>query len=130
MAFFNKIAASILIVVYLLSATTTLELLKFPLLATHYYEHREENKNITLFTFLVSHYFVEDNSDKDAARDGKLPFKSNSHFDSGSFVSLTPPVLTNTFIKPTVITGEAFFLQDDSFIPSQYLAAIWQPPRN
>lgn len=126
---FNKIAAILFIAVYTLSTPATSEFLKLPVLAAHFYDHRKEN-NLSLTSFLFLHYVIEDNTDSDADEDRKLPFKSGEQIALLSFISLTPPVVVTGLIKSYTKNNNAFIIRDDFFISSQYLAAIWQPPRS
>lgn len=126
----KKIAAFLLLVIYMLSATATKELMKFPLLAQHFYDHVEENRNTGLVSFLLMHYYVEDGTDKDAAEDNQLPFKSAEYAAVASFTSLAPPAGAEISVNPFITDSHSFATYTDLFLPSQYLAAIWQPPRH
>lgn len=128
--FYEKITASLLLAIYLFSATATRELLKLPVLAEHYYDHRKENKNIGFVAFLIMHYYTEDGTDKDAEEDNQLPFKSAEHAATVSFISLTPPLSIEIVPNPESENNNSFGIRNDLFLPSQYLAAIWQPPRH
>jgi hypothetical protein len=123
------IAAFFLLTIYMLSATASREILKLPLLAEHFYDHIEENRNTGLISFLVMHYYTEDGTDVDADEDNQLPFKSAEYPVSFSFISLTPPSITASLSKPDSENNQSFGMHTELFIPSQYLAAIWQPPR-
>ncbi len=129
MNLFNKITALLLLAIYLLSATATKELLRIPLLAEHYYDHKQENNNTGLIAFLAMHYYSEDGTDKDAKEDNQLPFKSVEYAATFYFISLTPPSFTEHLAKPETETDIYFAILSDLFLPSQYLASIWQPPR-
>lgn len=126
----KKITAGLLIGIYFLSGTVTSELLKLPVLANHYYDHKEEQSGTNLLSFIIDHYSKEDGTDKDAAEDSKLPFKSPESFTGFSAVYMPPPVTFQQIHKPVAVNTTIFFIQDDAFISSHYLAAIWQPPRH
>jgi hypothetical protein len=126
---FKKIATSILLLIYLFSATAIGELFKLPMLVEHYYDHRKENKNTSLVAFLTMHYQTEDGTDKDAKEDSQLPFKSIECAATVAFVSLTPPSFINITAKLERPLLRSFGFYKELFLPSQYLAAIWQPPR-
>lgn len=113
----------------MLSTTAIRELTKLPLLAEHYYAHFEENSQTTLIGFLVKHYCLETGTDKDAAEDSKLPFKSVESIVTAFFISLPPTTITSSLTKFTSCSTVVFFIHNDAFISSQYLAAIWQPPK-
>lgn len=125
----RKIAAFIFLSVYLFTATATMELFKLPALVSHYYDHRDENKFITISTFLIQHYFYEDGTDKDAEEDNKLPFKSLENANSVSLISLSPPNLLEYVHNTKEEINNLFGIYTNQFLPSQYLSAIWQPPR-
>lgn len=120
---------SILLMTYLFSATAIGELFKLPVLVQHYYNHREENSDISLIHFLTLHYQTEDGTDKDAKEDSQLPFKSIEPAATVVFVSLTPPAFINIIANTQQPVMLVFVLYEELFLPSKYLAAIWQPPR-
>lgn len=119
-----------LLAIYMLAGRATSELLKLPILADHFNEHRQLNKNVDLISFLVLHYQVEDGTDKDAEEDKKLPFKSIEYFGTTSFVTIITPLQVNDFLNPYLPAPPFYFTHDDDFVSSQFLASIWQPPRN
>ena len=125
----RKAAAFILSAIYVISSATALEFFKLPVLISHYYDHREENRTVTVSIFLVQHYYYEDGTDKDMEEDNKLPFKSAENTSLVSFVSLTPPVLTASVHNTHKDIRRVFGIYKDQFLPSQYLNNIWQPPR-
>jgi hypothetical protein len=125
----KKIATSVLLLIYLFSATAIGELLKLPMLVEHYYDHRQENTNTSLMAFLIMHYQTEDGTDKDAKEDSQLPFKSMEHAATVAFVSLIPPSFIDITVKPDRPILRSFGIYKELFLPSQYLVAIWQPPR-
>ncbi|MGF2411962.1 hypothetical protein [Ferruginibacter sp.] len=129
MPFLKKISSSVLLLIYLFSATAIGELFKLPVLIGHYYDHREENRSTNLVAFFIMHYQTEDGTDKDAKEDSQLPFKSMEHAATVAFVSLTPPSFINITAKPERPILRSFGVYKELFLSSQYLVAIWQPPR-
>jgi hypothetical protein len=126
----KNIAAAFLIAIYFLSGTVTCELLKLPFLASHYYDHKEERSNTNLLSFVINHYYIEDGTDKDAAEDSQLPFKSPESFMmASSVISLPPAIILYEQEKPVAKNISRFYIRNDVFISTQYLSAIWQPPR-
>lgn len=117
-------------VIYIFSATAIAELLKLPLLVEHYYDHQQENSTTSLMAFLTLHYYSENGTDKDTKEDNQLPFKSLSSATTVSFISLMPPAVSVTILKPERAVNPSFSIYKELFLSSQYLAAIWQPPRN
>lgn len=118
------------IAIYLLSATQLSELLKLPLLAEHYLEHKKENKDLTFIGFLENHYKQGVSIDADYDKDMKLPFKkcNSSVFVTTYFCSFNSnPEISLSFVSEVTENK----ISDYNFIYSSvFLASIWQPPKN
>ena len=130
MHFSKKILASILLVSYLFAATGARELLKLPLMVSHFYDHRGEDKQIGVIAFLIMHYSKENGTDEDSKEDTRLPFNSAECATTLVLVSSTPPDATEIQPGSHAVDSKNFCMQPGSFLPSQYLASIWQPPRH
>lgn len=130
MNFNRKISAFIFFTVYLFTASAAIELFKLPVLISHYYDHREENKAMNLPAFLMQHYFYEDGTDQDVEEDNKLPFKSLENAYSVSFISLSPPDLPEYLTHIYEMSENSFGIYTNPLLPFQYLSTIWQPPRH
>jgi hypothetical protein len=115
--------------IYLFGATPLGELLKIPLLIEHFVEHKSENKSISFFTFLKMHYFNGDPHDADYEKDMKLPFKTISINSTIAAYCYGPNFMFN-LSRPTFayIFKHKFSCITENFY-SNYLNAIWQPPR-
>ena len=72
----KKRAAYIFLGIYLLGATQLQQLLKMPLLLEHYKEHKLDNGNLSLISFIYQHYVGDDGNANDDQKDQNLPFKS------------------------------------------------------
>ena len=124
----KKLISVAILSLYLISATELYQLLKMPLLIEHFIQHREENKSITLFSFLQMHYFDGDKKDADYEQDMKLPFKTHCENAHHTYLALIPQ-------KPTVADKKAhaeprtFLIHKEIFLTSSYLSGIWQPPK-
>ena len=125
----KKIVSFLLLTIYLFSATAVTELLKLPVLAAHFYDHKSKNNNTGFIAFLVQHYCREDGSDKDAAADRQLPFKADIQVAENSFISVNPPGMPHLLPPPVITARFSFRIMNDDCIPSQYLNKVWQPPR-
>ena len=125
----RKIVTVVLLAAYLLPVTAVTELLKLPQLLAHYYDHKAEGNKTGFISFLVQHYFEEDGTDKDAAEDSRLPFKTGEQLLSVMVISVNPP--ESFSIAPVLlpVTEKTYKICNDRFTASQYLDAIWQPPR-
>ncbi|SHE33134.1 hypothetical protein SAMN05444008_101167 [Cnuella takakiae] len=112
-----------------LSATTEFsQLFKLPVLWQHYQEHKEENKDVSFISYLTMHYLNGDAKDADYERDMQLPFKTGSNYQVSSVASILPAPITATE-PPVYYHLSEIVTSDDTFISSQFLSAIWQPPK-
>ncbi|AFK03727.1 hypothetical protein Emtol_2591 [Emticicia oligotrophica DSM 17448] len=122
--------SKLLIVIYLLTATEASQLLKFPLLFSHFTEHQEKDPSMSFGEFLYHHYALDHADDGDAATDNKLPFKSHDHCSS-TFVF--PISIFHTIqlshIKVIISEKKDIFFASSGSILSAYLSSIWQPPK-
>ena len=114
-----------------LSANTAFgEVLKLPMLVQHYLEHTSEEKDVTIFKFLVQHYTEGENHDhrENHNHHDQLPFKAiDSHFSSVVSIAASPSiVISNNTLVVTSIKLPAYSQQSYS---NAYLNSIWQPPR-
>ena len=125
----QKMAASIFILLYLFSAPVTRELLKIPVLATHYKIHSLKDIESGFFTFLLAHYLYEDGTDKDADEDKKLPFKSVTEMNNPGTVSIKPTLQSFTLKEIKFNIRNQFLLTNEKVSHNLFIANIWQPPR-
>lgn len=121
----KRIISILLISLYVISFTEMHQVIRLPLLAIHYVEHRAQSKDLTFFEFLEFHYSTEIAHDD---RDMELPFKDCSHCVAAPSVVLPSfkIELTQHVVARVVEVHAAFYKK---FIPSSYLSEIWQPPR-
>lgn len=115
--------------VYLFSATEMGQLLKMPAFVTHFIEHQQENKEITLWQFICIHYLHGAVKDADYDKDMKLPFKAHDH--CGLQVSSTiPPEPIGLPAKKVIysIPPKKYHSHDAGFTAS-FHSLIWQPPK-
>ncbi len=118
-----------MISVYFFSATSFNEMLKLPVLITHFKDHKEDNKGLGFGFFLFSHYSLEDRNDQDAEKDSQLPFNSSQFPPALSIVSIVPSTAIMKITKPVCSEINSLSIYLDLFISSDYIANIWQPPR-
>ena len=125
----KALISKFLIIVYLFSATELNQLLKLPLLFSHFVEHQKQDPFMTFGGFLYHHYAIDHGDDGDAATDNKLPFKSHDH--SCSFVF--PISIFNTIqlsqVNTIILEKKDILLFSTTNIISAYLSTIWQPPK-
>lgn len=119
-----KKAATIFLLVLMVSIQTPVgQLFKLPLLIEHYIKHQKQ-EGISLLGFLEDHY-ASDHKDADLPEDEKLPFK-NITFSSIGYAIVTPVVQTNV-IAPLPTEKKIIF--PETYSPRQHLASIFHPPR-
>ena len=117
-----------LLVIYLLSANVFTELLKLPVLVTHYYHHKEINSNIGIILFLKLHYSCAKNNNNNSKEDNRLPFKS-THTYAVNLISLPALILSETSTKKEWLEITSFYIPNHLQLPDKFGANIWQPPR-
>jgi hypothetical protein len=126
----KKVFAISLLSVFLLSATEGYQLVKLPLMLEHFREHRQEDKDMTLWAFLCMHYDYAAKPDEDYAKDMTLPFKANDSMINATIADFIP---TTHYISParTLYASSVEFVTfDEQYISSSFLSNIWQPPKS
>lgn len=126
----KKYVSILLLFFYVFSMTEVHQLLKTPKLVEHYLEHKNENKETTLISFLEMHYLNGFTKDADFEKDMKLPFKASQDSCFSFVVVLPTPEKFELSIDfalfeihtPNIIQKRQVFI-------SNYLSAIWQPPK-
>jgi len=111
---------------YLFSTTELAQLLKIPILISHFIEHKESNSETTFWSYLVHHYEGHE-MDEDWETDMRLPFMQPSD-------TLQILIIPTNFIK--LPKKNWCFSSDkhichykENFIPASPLESIWQPPK-
>ena len=118
-----------LLSLYLFTSVEFHELLKLPQLVSHFEEHQQEQKGITLWAFLCEHYAHGDVFDDDRDKDMKLPYKS---LDCNHAISFTviPPIVS---IEPLKYIGLPTLKKPCGYYSNQFcsdnFSSIWQPPK-
>lgn len=103
------------------------ELVKFPFMVNHYFEHKQSNSDISFLAFLNNHYILHKKaeSEQDKKSDAQLPYKSNQAFHA----HVVLVALANETIE--VVSESMDFI----FTPYTVTKAltrpfdIWQPPK-
>ena len=102
---------------YLVSTTELSQVLKFPVLVEHYFEHQEKNPRISVGVFLIDHYsnHLEDHLENtDFERDKKLPFILHNQVLAVTFILVSPVVFEAKTRQPAlehpmaVVLGKRF----------------------
>lgn len=105
------------------------QFLKLPFLVQHYYQHREENKELGFIEFIENHYSEDVATHQDNQKHQHLPFKC--HDDC---IGISAPAIIGSsfcvFITAPLNEYQTYFpVQGQIIITSSYLSSIWQPPR-
>ncbi len=128
----RRVLAILFLSVYLISTTELGQLLKFPILVEHYFEHKEKNPQINVMEFLALHYegnHLENHPhDEDYEHDQQLPFIVHTDVLSVSFV-FTPPFSFEIETRKLVGKEPKALPLNDTFSDDNYLSTIWQPPK-
>jgi hypothetical protein len=122
----KKAAVVFLTALFFISNTEFHELLKVPVLVAHYLEHKREQPDLSLVQFFSIHY-NNNTKDEDYTRDSQLPFKAAEHLTSSItiFISHFAVKLPAPYFNHK--TDIPFYRA--SFVSSQLLSNIWQPPK-
>lgn len=124
----KKLVSILLLIFYLVSTTELYQLLKIPAFVEHFMEHKGENPQTTLASFLKMHY---DNpvKDSDYQSDQKLPFVS--HSCTLALVFTVNPSFTFEIKKLSIKNHQKEINSYDTFIyDKDAVNSIWQPPKN
>lgn len=124
----KKTIGILLLCIYLFGATDAYQLLKLPLLVSHYEQHKYENPRITLIQFFKMHYNGEIKIDSDFQQDMQLPFKTHETECCLTLNIIVPPQIQVTQQLHEPVANEYNVLNDD--VPSSLITqSIFQPPR-
>ena len=123
----NKKAAYIFLAIYLLGATELSQLLKIPLLIEHYTEHKLDNGNLSLLSFMYMHYVGDDGDTTDEQKDQNLPFKS-AHFEMQNTVvfSVFKYELPKIFVNNN---RSVWPVMQSNSLSTIALGSLFRPPR-
>lgn len=125
----RKSLAYLLLILYTLSYTEVGEFCKIGTFVAHFYEHKQENKELSLVEFVKIHYAnpLEDTNDSDYQRDQELPFKGDGCVDH--MVSLVIKSETNVKITPFCFYRPKSEIWPENYYISAGSEDIWQPPK-
>jgi hypothetical protein len=119
-----RFAAIGLFLIYLISFTEFKEVLRLPLLVSHYGEHKAQAGDMSFFEFLAMHYETDMAHDD---RDSRLPFKDCSHSFIGQVVVLPiQKISLADLIEVNAPDYQFFYLQHE---PRLIAEDIFQPPK-
>lgn len=124
----KKAVTIVLLAIYIFGNTQAGQLLKLPLLVTHYVQHKAENPQISFLAFLKIHYVDPQPYDADYQQDMQLPFKTPVDVCCVNIPVVLPPAFNINFKEPDAGSTAYNILNDE--VPVCRLAySVFQPPR-
>ena len=119
----------ILLLIVLGNSPGLREILKVPTLGIHYYEHLDEQEDLSFLEYLDLHYGDDVVIDDDFERDMKLPFKLQQTATVAMFL-VEPPILHLARpITDLIWSPQKFNKAQADILDSQYLLGIFHPPK-
>ncbi len=123
----SRIIAIIFLSLHLLTNTELCQLVKIPVLLSHFKEHKAENNHLTLLGFLQMHYF---NGNPHDNTDMELPFKTTTvALIIHNCPSAPVPSITAVPSSPTQELQLNFNEYYSNYLPSVCNKDIFQPPQ-
>jgi hypothetical protein len=123
----KKFLVLFLLSTYFFSTTELRQLLKIPVLISHYLDHKEED-DMTFVSYIVHHYGGHE-KDADWETDMKLPFMQHSDLLNILVIANNNHFTLNNKIPLWSVSKITVYYQDNN-IPNSYLSSIWQPPKS
>lgn len=115
------------LLLYITAYTEVHQLLKLPVLFTHFTEHKGSEANLTFLDFVSMHYFT-DTVDGDYARDQQLPFKGNDCLNNPAPIAMLPYLFSNNLtISFRLLSTKTLF--EVSQRTTDFHISVWQPPK-
>ena len=118
-------AAIVFLLLHFFTATELHQLVRFPLLLTHYTEH-QKSASLNLWDFLVLHYATESHQAQESHE--SLPFQGSCKI-SLLAIWVAVPDLQGINIKVSHKGAAEKIVLPSLMLPSHSGQSIWQPPR-
>ena len=125
----KKIAAILLLALFLLSSTEAYQLTRLPVVFKHFAVHHRENSRLSFVAFLAMHYLHGSPKDKDYNEDMKLPFKTADKCAVNVLTALVPASLSIPVSIPAAHSPAKIPIHNERSDLLAYLSHIWQPPK-
>ncbi|MBE7171642.1 MAG: hypothetical protein INR73_13710 [Williamsia sp.] len=110
-----------------LDTTSLNQLVKLPILVSHFIEHQQTRSGLTFVQFISMHYWGEDDNDNDNDRDMQLPFRK---IDFNNMQALFFPTVREPIVKQVYAPEKSVYLPAYySNWPNPTLKALFRPPR-
>jgi hypothetical protein len=119
---------AIMLTLLVIGETTSLnQLIKVPVLYTHFAEHHAIDPSVDFATFLEWHYWGDDDNDQDDDRDMQLPFKKFEHQSLTLLYTFTNKVVPHNNCWPVVVD---FNTERPLVYFDPAPTALFRPPRS
>ena len=128
----KRLLAICFLTIYIASATEISQLLRFPLLIEHYFEHKAKIPTMSVADFLKVHYngdhLQNHPHDDDYDKDQRLPFMMHATWYNAVFVC---PQIVKIEIDNRSLPekDDNTPVRNDQFVDDTFLHSIWQPPK-
>lgn len=126
----KSLVAKLLLVVYLFSYTPLREMIKMPLLVTHYLYHAAAKPETTVRHFFEMHYGDGVAHDADFQHEHQLPFKTSDSNKTPVFVFLSPKSADIVFFSSELKKMEEYLVDINTKLPDAKLRGIFHPPQS
>lgn len=123
----RKISAIFFLTVILLSQTPLQQVLRIPVLISHFKEHNTFQNGISFIDFIQLHYLGSHPADDDFDSDEQLPFRSR---DIIVINGLMLPALILPCHAAIVYMDHHYPVLRQDYLPANYSTKIWQPPKS
>lgn len=126
----KSLVPKLLLVVYLFSYTPLREIIKAPLLVTHYMYHAKAEPRTTVWHFFEMHYGDGVAHDPDFQHEHQLPFKTSDCNKTPVFVFFSQKSSDIVFFIPERGNKGEYLVDIDTKLPDAKLRGIFHPPQN
>lgn len=123
----RKILAILLISLHLMGNTEVGQLVRFPQLVAHFFQHHRLDPSISFFEFIAMHYAGDDGTTADDDFDKELPCHNINH---NTLAVVYSPMVTDVFsIEFTFPESKEYNSRLQTGISSKHVQLILQPPK-
>ncbi len=99
---------------------------------THFHDHKAEDNETNIISFLRAHYFEKHHHDANHEEHPELPFQHHARGIiniAAQLPFILPQLLPNVTYSTLTHSGNAMIANSQLIHSASYLDEIWQPPR-
>ena len=123
---YRQLVVGIVASLFMFSSTELHELLRIPMLVSHYNQHSRQDASMSVGDFLQLHYTATHPDDKDDQDDRELPFKSLAGINHLDQQWPSPILFVTVPYSPQQTVYNVFYQQG---APAHFVDGIFHPPR-